>query len=77
MQRRRVIQLAKDTLIITLPQPWARSVGILKGSEVEVSCDNSALVIHAPRQLQIQGNALEASDEQHHEGATEEVDRGG
>ncbi len=34
--RRKVIQLAKKTLVISLPSKWAKQHGVLKGDEIEV-----------------------------------------
>jgi phosphate uptake regulator len=45
--KRKVIQLAGKTLVVSLPSAWAQSHGIRKGDEVEVEAGDSQLTISA------------------------------
>ncbi|MBI3052336.1 AbrB/MazE/SpoVT family DNA-binding domain-containing protein [Candidatus Woesearchaeota archaeon] len=45
--KRKVIQLAGKTLVVSLPSRWARRVGIKKGDEVDVDDKDSRLIISA------------------------------
>ncbi|MBI4148527.1 AbrB/MazE/SpoVT family DNA-binding domain-containing protein [Candidatus Woesearchaeota archaeon] len=45
MMKRKVIQLAGKTLVVSLPSKWARQQNITKGQEVEVTCDINGLHI--------------------------------
>lgn len=45
MMKRKVIQLAGKTLVVSLPSKWARQQNILKGAEVEVIYDSKGLHI--------------------------------
>lgn len=46
--RRKTIQLAGKTLVISLPSSWVKSMGIKKGQELEVSVSGGSLVIEQP-----------------------------
>jgi phosphate uptake regulator len=43
--KRKVIQLAGKTLVVSLPSKWARSLGINKGDEIDVLEDKHGLLI--------------------------------
>ena len=43
--KRKVIQLGEDTHVVTLPAKWARTYGITKGSELEVSEDGNRITL--------------------------------
>ncbi len=43
--RRKVIQIANSTQLVSLPRKWALDQGIKKGDEVEVAVDGSTVVI--------------------------------
>lgn len=43
--RRKVIQLAGKTFVVSLPSKWVKEQGIKKGEEVEVKTNNSELTI--------------------------------
>lgn len=45
MMKRKVIQLAGKTLVVSLPSKWARQQNIIKGAEVEVFHDSKGLHI--------------------------------
>lgn len=46
--KRKVIQLAGKTLVVSLPSTWAKKYGITKGAEVEVSDTEHGLLISPP-----------------------------
>lgn len=48
--RRKAIQLAGKTLVVSLPSAWIRSHGIKKGEELEVSEHGPAIVVEPVRQ---------------------------
>ncbi|MBI4450502.1 AbrB/MazE/SpoVT family DNA-binding domain-containing protein [Candidatus Woesearchaeota archaeon] len=48
--QRKVIQLARKTLVVSLPAKWARQYGIRKGDEVEVEQDGHSLRVKTARQ---------------------------
>ncbi|MFH1400042.1 MAG: hypothetical protein ABIH41_00850 [Nanoarchaeota archaeon] len=43
--RRKVIQIAGKTLLISLPSKWAKQTGIIKGQELEVTPKGSTLLV--------------------------------
>ncbi|MBU1201014.1 MAG: phosphate uptake regulator PhoU [Nanoarchaeota archaeon] len=43
--KRKVIQLAGKTLIVSLPSKWAKAYGVKKGDDIEVSEDDKRLII--------------------------------
>jgi len=47
--RRKIIQLAGKTLVVSLPSDWTKELGLKKGQELEVSRVGRAMVIEQPR----------------------------
>lgn len=47
--RRKIIQLAGKTLVVSLPSDWAKELGLKKGQELEVSRVGRSMVIEQPR----------------------------
>ena len=45
--KRKVIQLAGKTFVVSLPQAWAKAHNVRKGQEVEVTEETTGLCIHA------------------------------
>ena len=45
--KRKVVQLAHRTLVVSLPHKWADKYGVKKGDEVEVDDSGSSLVVHS------------------------------
>lgn len=60
--KRKVIQLAGKTLVVSLPSKWARSMGIRKGDELEVEEKDNKLAIAATKQTQIESASFDARD---------------
>ncbi len=58
--RRSVIQLAKNTLVITLPNKWVKRLGIKKQDEVEVEEVKNSIIISTSNQVQTSEKALYA-----------------
>ena len=46
--RRKIIQLAGKTLVVSLPSDWVKELGLKKGQEVEVSRVGRSMVIEQP-----------------------------
>ena len=49
--RRKVIQLAEKTLVISLPSKWVKSQGVQKGSELEVEPAEGKLIVSTKKSL--------------------------
>src|SRR3989344_5851925 len=49
--KRKVIQLAEKTLVVSLPSKWARAYNVRKGDEVEVGEAGSKLTISPQSEL--------------------------
>ena len=45
--KRKVIQLAGKTLLVSLPNKWASNYNVKKGQEIEVTEEHNTLIIHA------------------------------
>lgn len=57
--KRKVIQLAGKTLVVSLPTKWAREHGIEKGDEVEVTEDGSIITISKDSPTHLSKSAVE------------------
>ena len=45
--KRKVIQLAHSTAVISLPSKWVKKYGVKKGDEIEVGEEESRLIVTA------------------------------
>lgn len=50
--KRKVIQLARKTLVVSLPSKWAKQHGIKKGDELEISQERGRLICMATNTLE-------------------------
>ena len=60
--KRRVIQLAGRTLVVSIPLDWAKEFGIKKGDELEVSKDGRKLIILTGNYFESLKGTLKISD---------------
>jgi len=60
--KRRAIQLAKKTLVVSLPQAWVRKQGIKKGQEIHVREQGRSLVLHSEESL-TEGETIELNQD--------------
>lgn len=51
--KRKVIKLAQNTLVVSLPSEWAKKFGVCKGDELEVLQDADALVIRSSKPVSV------------------------
>lgn len=49
--KRKVISIASDTLVLTLPRQWLKKYGISKGNELDVEEAQSKLIVNSDTQL--------------------------
>ncbi|MBS3138574.1 AbrB/MazE/SpoVT family DNA-binding domain-containing protein [Candidatus Woesearchaeota archaeon] len=59
--RRRVIQIANSTQLVSLPISWARSLNIKKGDELEVVPEGNKLTISAEHQPEFKAISLDVT----------------
>ncbi len=52
--KRKVIQLAAKTLVVSLPSKWAKNLGIRKGDELEVEEKDSKISISAKKDISVE-----------------------
>jgi len=60
--KRKVIQLAGKTLVVSLPSKWAKKYGVKKGAEVEVEEGEGSIVFFSQGQSPIMKKTLDAKD---------------
>ncbi len=58
--KRKAIQLAGKTLVISLPSKWARKMGIRKGDELEVEEKGNGLAVTAHKETVVEKATLDA-----------------
>jgi len=59
--KRKVIQLAKKTLVISLPTRWAKKYNIKKGDEIEAEEIKNKLIISPEKELTKEGISIDVS----------------
>jgi phosphate uptake regulator len=59
--RRKVIQIANSTQLISLPRKWAKSRGIKKGDELEVNEKGNSIVISAEKKDEVRKAIVDMS----------------
>lgn len=62
VMKRRVIQLAGRTLVVSLPSDWAKEFGIKKGDELEISKEGRRLIILTGNYFESLKGTLQASN---------------
>jgi phosphate uptake regulator len=60
--KRKVIQLAGKTLVVSLPSKWAKKYGVKKGEEIEVEEQERKLVIKAKGEERLSPKSLNLKD---------------
>ncbi|MBI2126004.1 MAG: AbrB/MazE/SpoVT family DNA-binding domain-containing protein [Thaumarchaeota archaeon] len=60
--KRKVIQLAGKTLVVSLPSKWARRMGIRKGDELEIEEKDNKLALSTTKQTQIEAASFDATN---------------
>lgn len=63
--KRKVIQLAGKTLVVSLPSKWAKKCGVKKGDEIEVEEQERKLVIKTKGEGELQSKSLNVKDLNH------------
>ncbi|MBI2574399.1 AbrB/MazE/SpoVT family DNA-binding domain-containing protein [Candidatus Woesearchaeota archaeon] len=58
--KRKVIQLAGKTLVVSLPSKWARKMGIRKGDELEIEEKDNGLAVTAHKETIVDKATLDA-----------------
>ena len=59
--KRKAIQLAGKTLVVSLPSKWARNMGIRKGDEGEVEEKDDNLNISASKKITLERFTIDAT----------------
>lgn len=57
--KRKVIQLAGKTLVVSLPTKWAKMNGVIKGDEIEVTEDGSVIKISKESSTHLSKNSVD------------------
>lgn len=60
--QRKVIQLAKKTLVVSLPSKWAKENNVKKGDDVEVEPEEKRLIINIDKELKGEKITINAED---------------
>jgi len=60
--KRKVIQLAGKTLVVSLPHKWAKKYGVKKGDEIEVEEEERRLVVKAQGEAKKAAKFIDLSD---------------
>ncbi|MBI4439177.1 AbrB/MazE/SpoVT family DNA-binding domain-containing protein, partial [Candidatus Woesearchaeota archaeon] len=60
--KRKVIQLAGKTLLVSIPRKWARKLGIMKGDELELEEKDNRITITANKQTTLEKATLDAKN---------------
>lgn len=60
--KRKIIQMAGKTMVVSLPSPWVKKYGIKKGDEVEVEEQDRRVTISTERALATDKKRLNISD---------------
>jgi len=60
--KRSVIQLASNTLVVSLPSKWAKQRGIKKGDEVEVDEQGTSLIVSKEKSTRFRRTVLAGAD---------------
>jgi phosphate uptake regulator len=65
VMKRKIIQLAGKTLVVSLPSKWVKKYGVKKGDEIEVDEQERKLVIKAKGEEELQLKLLNLKDLNH------------
>ena len=78
--KRRVIQIANSTQLISLPRKWTQKYNIRKGDELEVEEDGDRILVHTetvPNTKEIEVDAVAKNGKIVAEAITEHVENAG
>ncbi len=59
--KRKVIQLAGKTFVVSLPIAWAKKYGVKKGEEVEVEENGAKLIINTSKEIEVEKKHINIS----------------
>jgi len=64
--KRKVIQIANSTQLISLPRKWANEYNIYKGAELEIDIEGNSLIVHSDNAKSLKKRELTVGDEEPH-----------
>ena len=59
--KRKVIQIADKTLVVSLPNSWAKEWGVVKGNELDVSESGSSLIVRTGEHRDLRKGKIDVS----------------
>jgi phosphate uptake regulator len=59
--KRKVIQIANSTQLVSLPRKWTQKYGIKKGDEIEVEENGNKLIIQIDKAIELQSNEIDVT----------------